>query len=148
MTRSTKSRAGNYVHLAIDGPSDSFSSRYDDMEDIDKCVLACDRALNDTNLNPKIRVQIRMAAHHGDHSRLAALFVQCERTTEQQTDAMQAFMASRVSGPPPLPAPSAADFVDHFFPTRPPLLTASALAELTTFTLPSLDFFLLYFCDV
>jgi len=32
--------------------------------------------------------------------------------------------------------------------SRPPLLTASALAELTTFTLLSLDFFLLYFCDV
>ena len=34
-------------------------------------------------------------------------------------------------------APSAAS-VDRFFPTRPTLLTASALAELKTFTLPSL----------
>jgi len=86
MTRSTKSRAGNRVHLAINGPPDSFSSRYDDMEDIDKCVLIYDLALNDTNLNPKIRVQIRMAAHHSDHPRLTVLLVQCERATEQQTD--------------------------------------------------------------
>ena len=81
MACSAKSRAGNRVHLAIDGPSDSLSSRYDGLEDIDKCVLACDRALNDTNLDPKIREDIRMAAHHGDHPRLAALFVQCERAT-------------------------------------------------------------------
>jgi len=38
--------------------------------------------------------------------------------------------------------------VDHYFSMRPLLLTASALAELTTFTLLSLDFLLLSFCDV
>jgi len=79
MASSAKSGAGNHVHLALDGPSDSFSSRYDGLEDIDKCVLAGDCALNDTNLNPKIREEIRMVAHHGDHPRLAALFLQCKR---------------------------------------------------------------------
>ena len=115
-TPTHKPRAGNRAHLAIEGPSDSFSSRYDGLEDIDKCVLACDRALNDTNLNPKIREDIRMAAHHGDHPRLAALFVQCERATELQADCAHAFMASRVSGPPPSPVSSAAASVDRYFP--------------------------------
>ena len=110
-------------------------------------MLACDRAFNDTGLNPKIREQIRMAAHHSDHPCLAALFVQCERAIEHQPDAMQAFMASRVSGPPPSTVPSAAVFVNRYFPVESPLLTASALAVLTTFTLPSIDVFNLYFCE-
>jgi len=140
--------AGNRAHLAIEGPSDSFWSCYDDLEHIDECVLACDRAFNDTGLNPKIREQIRMAAHHSDHPCLAALFVQCERAIEHQPDAMQAFMASRVSGPPPSTVPSAAVSVNRYFPVESPLLTASALAVLTTFALPSLDFCFLYFSDV
>jgi len=117
-TPTHKPRAGNHAHLAIKGPSDSFSSCYDDMEDITKCVLACDHTLNDTGLNPKIREEIRMAAHHGDHPCLAALFVQCEHATEQQTDMMHAFMASRVSGPPPSPAPSAAACINRYFPVE------------------------------
>jgi len=68
-----------------------------------------------------------MAAHHGDHPRLAALFVQCERATEQQADAMQAFMASCVSGPPPSPAPSAAASIDRYFPVE----SAAAYRECT-----------------
>jgi len=72
---------------------------------IDKCVLACDRGLNDTQLNPKIREQIRQAAHHGDHPHFFALFVQCECDTELQGDMLQAFMqafvASRTTGGPP-----------------------------------------------
>ena len=52
-TPTHKPRVGNRAHLAIKGPSDSFSSRYDEMEDIDKCLVACDHALNDTGINPK-----------------------------------------------------------------------------------------------
>ena len=85
------------------------------MEDIEKCVLACDHTLNDAGLNPKIREEIHMTAHHSDHPCLVALFVQCERATEQQADVLHAFMASRVSGPPPSPAPSAAASVDRYF---------------------------------
>jgi len=43
---------------------------------------------------------------------------------------------------------AAAASVDRYFAMRPLLLTASALAELTTFTLLSLDYLLLSFCDV
>ena len=60
-TPTHKPCAGNRAHLAIEGPSDSFWSRYDEIEDINKCVLACDRALNDTGLNPKIREEIRLS---------------------------------------------------------------------------------------
>jgi len=87
----------------------------DEMEDLEKYALACDRA--HTQLNAKVRDQIRMSTHHGDHLRLAALFVQCERATEQQTDAMQAGMASRVS-PCPLLAPSTAASVGRFLPAE------------------------------
>ena len=118
MARSAKFRAGNRVNLAIDCPSDSFSSRHDEMEHINDCVLSCDGALIDSNPNPKIREDIRMAAHHGDHPHLAALFVQCKRTTEQQADAKHAFMASRLSGPPPSPTPSAAASIDRYFPVE------------------------------
>jgi len=43
---------------------------------------------------------------------------------------------------------AAATSVDRYFAMRPLLLTASALAEPTTFTLLSLDFLLLSSCDV
>jgi len=43
---------------------------------------------------------------------------------------------------------AAAASVDRYFATRPLLLNASALAELTTFTLLSFDFLLLSFCDI
>jgi len=49
---------------------------------------------------------------------LLPFFVQCERATELQADCAHAFMASRVSGPPPSPAPSAAASVDRYFPVE------------------------------
>jgi len=104
----------------------------DEMEDLEKYALACDRA--HTQLNAKVRDQIRMSTHHGDHLRLAALFVQCERATEQQTDAMQAGMASRVS-PCPLLAPPLLPPSVAFYQPRPPLLAASVRAAITIFTL-------------
>jgi len=66
------------------------------------------------------------------------------------------FLFSRVTGPgdsqfledhPDMQRRAADASVDRYFAMRPLLLTASALAELTTFTLLSLDFLLLSFCD-
>jgi len=74
-------------------------------------VSACGRALNDTQLSTNICVQIRHAAHHGDHPRLVALFVQCERDNEIQGATLQAFLASRVSAGPSTSSVNA----DRFF---------------------------------
>ena len=92
--------AGNHAHFAIEDPSDSDSSRYNELTDIGKCVSACERALNDTQLSINIREQNRHAAHHSDHPHLVAIFVQCKSDNELQGDTLQAFLASRVSAGP------------------------------------------------
>ena len=81
----------------------------------------------------------------------------CDQDVDNGAKTFHAFLTSRVTGPgdslfledhPDMQLRAAAASVDRYFAMRPLLLTASALAELTTFTLLSLDFLLLSFCDV
>ena len=110
-------------------------------------MLAINRALNDDLLDNDL------------HRKIAATF----KTNDlNSAKTFHAFLTSRVTGPSDslfledhpdmqiraLQIRAAAASVDRYFAMRPLLLTASALAELTTFTRLSLDFLLLSFCDI
>jgi len=84
--------------------------------DIDKCVSACDCALNGTQISINIREQIHYAAHHSYHPRLVALFVQCKHDNEIQgaTLLRRAFLASRVTAGPSTSSINA-DSASRFF---------------------------------
>jgi len=88
---------------------------------------------------------------------LKVLSARCDQDVDNRTKTFHAFLTSRVTGPggslfledhPDMQLRVAAASVDRYFAMSPLLLTSSALAELTTFTLLSLDFLLLSFGDV
>jgi len=90
-------------------------------------------------------------------ARLKVLSARCDQDVDNSAKIFHAFLTSRVTGPsdslfledhPDMQICAAAASVDRYFAMRPLLLNASALAELTTFTLLSLDFLLLSCCDV
>jgi len=123
----------------------------------DPAILAIDRALNDDLLDNDLHCKIAAAAKTNDFARLKVLPARCDQDVDNRAKTFHAFLTSRVTGPgdslfledhPDMQLRAAAASVDRYFAMRPLLLTASALAELTTFTLLSLDFLLLSFCDV
>ena len=123
----------------------------------DPAMLAIDRALNDDLLDNDLHRKIAAAGKTNDFARLKVLSARCDQDVDNSAKIFHAFLTSRVTGPgdslfledhPDMQLRAAAASVDRYFAMRPLLLTASALAELTTFTLLSLDFLLLSFCDV
>jgi len=143
-------KPGNRVHLAVT------NADYDS-DTPDPAMLAINRALNDDLLDHDLRCEIAAAAEIPDFARLEVLSARCDQDVDNRAKTFLAFLSSRALVPVilhflrtilkcnvvPRPPPSIA-----ISQSRPPLLTASTLAEITTFTLLSLDFFLLSFCDV
>ena len=123
----------------------------------DPAMLAINIALNDDLLDNDLHRKIAAVAKTNDFARLKVLSARCDQHVDNSAKTFHAFLTSRVTGPsdslfledhPDLQIRAAAASVDRYFAMRPLLLNASALAELTTFTLLSLDFLLLSFCDV
>ena len=101
--------------------------------------------------------KIAAAAKTNDFARLKVLSARCDQDVDNSAKTFHAFLTSRVTGPSDslfledhndMQIRAAAASLDRYFAMRPLMLTASALAELTTFALLSLDFLLLSFCDV
>jgi hypothetical protein len=120
-------------------------------------MFAIDRALNDDLLDNDLHRKIAAAGKTNDFARLKVLSARCDQDVDNSAKIFHAILTSRVTGPgdsllfedhPDMQLRAAAASVDRYFAMRPLLLNASALAELTTFTLLSLDFLLLSFCDV
>jgi len=128
----------------------------------DPAMLAINHALNDNLFDNDLHRKIAAAAKTNDFARLKVLSARCDQDVDNSAKTFHAFLTSRVAGPSDslfledhpdmqiraLQIRAAAASVDRYFAMRPLLLTASALAELTTFTRLSLDFLLLSFCDV
>jgi len=123
----------------------------------DPAILAIDRALNDNLLDNDLHREISATAKVNDFARLEVLSARCDQDVDNRAKTFHAFLSSLITGPgespfledhPDMQRRAAAASVDRYFAMRPLLLTASALAELTTFTLLSLDFLLLSFCEV
>jgi len=120
-------------------------------------MLTINRALNDDLLDNDLHCKITTTVKTNDFSRLTVLSARCDQDVDNSAKTCHAFFTSRVTGPSDslfledhndIQIRAAAASVDRYFAMSPLLLTASALAELTTFTLLSLDFLLLSFCDV
>jgi len=118
-------------------------------------MLTIDFALNDDLLDNDLHRKIAVAAKTNDFARLKVLSARCDQDVDKRAKPFHAFLTFRVTGPgdslfledhTDMQLRAAAASVDRYFAMR--LLTASALAELTNFTLLSLDFLLLSFCDV
>ena len=123
----------------------------------DPAMLAINRALNDNLLDHDLHREIAVAAKMNDFAHLEVLSARCDQDVDNCAKIFHAFLSSRVTGRgdaqfledhSDMQRRAAAASVDRYFAMRPLLVTASVLAELTTFPLFSLDFLLLSFCDV
>jgi len=123
----------------------------------DPAMIAINRALNDDLLDNDLHRKIVAVAETNDFARLEVLSAPCDQDVDNHAKTFHAFLSSRVTGlgdspfledHPDMQRRAAAASVDRYFAMSPLLLTASALAELTTSTLLSLDFLLLSSCDV
>jgi len=123
----------------------------------DPTILDIDRALNDDLLDNDLHRKIPAGTTTNDFARLKVLSARCDPDVDKRAKTFHAFLTFRVTGPgdslfledhTDIELRAADASVDRYFAMRPLLLTVSALAQLTTFTLLSLDFFLLSFCDV
>jgi len=123
----------------------------------DPVMFGINRALNDDLLDNDLHRKIATTGKTNDFARLKVLSARCDQDVDNSAKTFHAFLTSRVTGPSDslfledhndVQIRAAAASVDRYFAMRPLLLTASALAELTTFTLLSLDYLLLSFCFV
>jgi len=123
----------------------------------DPAMLTVNRASNDDLLDNDLHRKIAATFKTNDFARLKVLSARCDQDVVNSAKTFHAFLTSRVTGPSDslsledhndMQIRAAAASVDRYFAMTPLLLTASALAKLTTFTLLSLDFLLLSFCDI
>jgi len=128
----------------------------------DPAMLAINRTLNDNLLDNDLHRKISAVVKTNDFARLKVLSARCDQDVDNSAKTFHSFLTSRVTGASDslfledhpdmqfraLQIRATAASVDRYFAMKPLLLTASALAELTTFTRLSLDFLLLSFCDV
>jgi len=120
-------------------------------------MLDINLALNDNLLDNDLHRETAAAAKMNDFARLEVFSARCDQDVDNRAKTCHAFLFSRVTGPgdfpfledhPDMQLRAAAASVDRYFAMRPLLLTASALAKIKTFTVLSLDFLFLSFCDV